>query len=130
MSKKSILFYVLCALILIIVGRKASAQMGFIDGSKDSIIWNVRPSAYKCGDTLRIRDTIYQPVPLYQSLDTSANVYLTKGNRPVLKPCFIVVTGFKQQGPKGMQWVQEPVIKAIYSKRWKLIDMKKIQKIL
>lgn len=81
-------------------------------------------------DTIRIHDTIYQPVPLYQVSDTGAFVYLTRSNSPVLKSCFVIRQGFKQNTPQGLQWVEEPRVIGIYSKRWKLIDRKKIQKIL
>lgn len=134
MSRKSILFFVLCALILVIVGRRANAQSAKPTFSDTSDATRNPPSTkwvrIPAPDTVHKTDTVYKGVPLYQSFDTTAMVYVTRSNRPVLKPCFVVRAGFKQQGPKGLQWVEEPQISAVYSKRWKKIDGKKIGRLL
>lgn len=108
------MFYILCAIILVMVARQSKAQ----------------PSKMPMIDTVKVHDTVGVPVLLFQSYDTLARIYITRSNKPVLKPCFIVREGFKQNGPRGLEWIEEPQVKAIYSKRWKLIPEKKIQKIL
>lgn len=113
-------------IVLLLISFTAGAQQSWSDSGRESKGFKIQIPR----DTIRIHDTIYQPVPLYQVSDTGAFVYLTRSNSPVLKPCFVIRQGFKQNTPQGLQWVEEPRVIGIYSKRWKLIDRKKIQKIL
>lgn len=118
---KSCLFYIAVALIMTLVVVRAGAQ--YAAYPVDAI---GRLSVLR--DTIYIHDTLRIPVPLYQSYDTMQVVLMMRSGKMI--PAHIVYSGFKQQTPKGLQWVQEPQPGAVLTIRWKVIDKKNIFKAL
>lgn len=137
---KSCLFYIAVALIMTLVAVRAGAQYGgAINLNKkapkttllpigDASYMVVDSAILVPRDTIYTHDTIRIPVPLYQSYDTMQVVLMMRSGKMI--PAHIIYQGFKQQTPKGLQWVQEPQPGAVLTTRWKVIDKKNIFKVL
>lgn len=138
---KSCLFYIAMALIMTLVVVRAGAQYGgAINLNKKAPKTTLLPigdASYMVDaigrlsvprDTIYIHDTLRIPVPLYQSYDTMQVVLMMRSGKMI--PAHIIYSGFKQQTPKGLQWVQEPQPGAVLTIRWKVIDKKNIFKVL